>query len=822
MTIDNKSNQDTFEDESLNTGSDRVYQNYMMPGLELYDARVTINHWQLRDCIKPYSKDPSRLYYIYDHSIRTLDTDPSTLSQNDLNTNTNDNNDKAPFNSKYANKLCRRHSIYNNTSSSSNPTKVKSSLYINFKKPSKKLVEFNFKPRCFTELDGLTACGGLIGSDDKGFPTNWNRLSHETNGSNSPIPSPAQPINIASTGVLTNNTNYSNSSIWKGILSLYNENLDLSLTLILGQFINNCVTLFQNSTNNYSLYACNNDSHIYQCNISNRDVQLLRRYSDLKFPLNNAALSHDGKTMVVSGDSNKFALYRKDELTDLFTLNYDPSLNWDLTDTNRTCTVKRQTRFNVPDPSERLDSNIYTTRKGDHGFYNCFSENDLQFATLFQNGICLIYDIRNTEQPLAEITSTRPNSHNGSFRVCRFSYGLDDLLFISEHQGRVHIVDTRNFDNHQVIMIPDTVQTIDNSMKQNKTHETVVSPIFFNNDPVNNNNNSNSRRTSIYPLLPTGTDSLSPSMTNSTSSLFGNNNNNSNNNNNNNNNNNRILPNRNNVHASNTKRRFSAPSSTKTIDPWITQALTIPIKYLEPEILPFPRVFDRTPVSHRYGHYQYGNGTMQTYTRHLHHPSNTSVDSSSYSFSSSDAVIGEDYTSHNQNDVNYGGPNDNRNTFRVRRFSTTSNNADDKDYLFDDKDNFPIDPEISTSDNVSGSNGQRVRNSLFDDILTNESRYLTRQSRGSGNNDYMNSNDDTFYSGPFEVVTNTLYHSPTYNERTVLNFPDNEFGEENNISGIDWIQDRNGSSLIIGTDYGIIKWNINSWARRSFSSYDFC
>ncbi|CAI7244902.1 BEM_collapsed_G0037990.mRNA.1.CDS.1 [Saccharomyces cerevisiae] len=50
----------------------------------------------------------------------------------------------------------------------------------------------------------------------------------------------------------------------------------------------------------------------------------------------------------------------------------------------------------------------------------------------------------------------------------------------------------------------------------------------------------------------------------------------------------------------------------------------------------------------------------------------------------------------------------------------------------------------------------------------------------------------------------------------------NEFSEENNISGIDWVEDRNGSSLIIGTDYGIMRWNINSWARRSFSSYDLC
>ncbi|CAI4623942.1 AIC_G0036460.mRNA.1.CDS.1 [Saccharomyces cerevisiae] len=64
---------------------------------------------------------------------------------------------------------------------------------------------------------------------------------------------------------------------------------------------------------------------------------------------------------------------------------------------------------------------------------------------------------------------------------------------------------------------------------------------------------------------------------------------------------------------------------------------------------------------------------------------------------------------------------------------------------------------------------------------------------------------------------------PIFLRRPVITTQEsNEFSEENNISGIDWVEDRNGSSLIIGTDYGIMRWNINSWARRSFSSYDLC
>ena len=246
------------------------------------------------------------------------------------------------------------------------------------------------------------------------------------------------------------------SQIWKGIISIYNEDTNESKSLIMGQFINNCVTLHQKSTQQYDLLTCNNDGHMYQCDISNRDVELVRRYSDLNFPLNNAALSHDGKTLIVSGDSNRVAIYKQDQLINRFTLNYSHNSNWG-TSTNPS--VVQLPSYSVHDNTSMVDSNIIEAGKGDHGFYNCFSENDMLFSTLFQNGVCLIYDVRNTSTPLAEISSTRPNSHNGAFRVCRFSYGLDDLLFISEHQGRVHVVDTRNFINHQVILIPDKLNT---------------------------------------------------------------------------------------------------------------------------------------------------------------------------------------------------------------------------------------------------------------------------------------------------------------------------------------------------------------------------
>lgn len=75
MTISEDSGSLDFEDDG-SRGSDKVFQNYLMPTLKLYDTRVSINHWQLRDCVKHSSTEPGKIYYIYEHSIRVLDTRP--------------------------------------------------------------------------------------------------------------------------------------------------------------------------------------------------------------------------------------------------------------------------------------------------------------------------------------------------------------------------------------------------------------------------------------------------------------------------------------------------------------------------------------------------------------------------------------------------------------------------------------------------------------------------------------------------------------------------------------------------------------------------
>lgn len=724
MTVDGGQNStDELEDKSLNTGSDKVYQNYMMPGLELYDAKVSINHWQLRDCIKAASRDPGRLFYIYDHSIRSLDTTqaagPTLFPSRNLHHSHLHRHHHKP--------RLRRNSVGGPRRLSYSGNKK------TYHAPSQLVTEFNFKPRCFTESNGLIACGGLVGPDDRGFPTNWSRI-HEDSAQNNSLESPSKAVKFADTSVLTDHSNYSNPDIWKGILSLYSEDSGVATSFVLGQFINNCVTLNPRSTKEYDLFSCNNDGHLYQCNVDNRGVELVRRYSDLKFALNNVAISHDGKTMVTSGDSNKFAIYRQTELAGQFSLAYDSQPNWG----SSVVRAKRIPRFALPDGSGFVD-HIYEAPGGDHGFHNCFSENDLQFATLFQNGCCLVYDIRNMDTPLAEITSTRPHSHNGAFRVCKFSYGLDDLLFISEHQGRVHVVDTRNFMNHQVILIPDKLKGDEN------------------NSQGNNRQRNNQLVTDLSPISPSSSIS--------------------------------------NLNA-NERRRHSmaaAPSFSNT-EPWLTSANKLPVRLLEPQIVPYPNALNKVT------NFIFSQQQQQQEDPSSEHESGSGNESS--------------------NDRDH--ETRRRSSFRVRRFSTSSNVCDS-----DDNEDIPgqADQPLESPPSVDNYNYQGARTGIFSRIQRNEML-------NSNNNRNGVFDDDGIYDAYADINSDGNTYSLTgafgtpnlsnYAVDSATSYSDTDFSEENNIAGINWVGDSSGSSLIIGTDYGIMKWNINSWARRSFSSYDFC
>lgn len=278
--------------------------------------------------------------------------------------------------------------------------------------------KFDFHPRCFNVADTNIVAGGVVSS----LSTSNHSVS----------------VN------LMQEIGFQHPDSPKGLLGLYNRDTDESLTVKLGFFINNHVSINKVSSTSYNSYVCNNDMHLYSTAIRNSSIELTGSIN-LNSPLNHSALSEDSKTLLVVGDSQNIYLLHPDQEYSHNSL----------------------TRDNI------IETNC------DSGFSTSFDSSGIHFATCFQDGTCLIYDIRNyTKGPLHKISSTRKNTSNGAFRCVKYSHGTDDLLFITEHIGRVHMVDTRDFSNHQVIMLPvNTVQ----SKHQNAYHLTNINP-----DPESN------------------------------------------------------------------------------------------------------------------------------------------------------------------------------------------------------------------------------------------------------------------------------------------------------------------------------------------------
>ncbi|KAG0676568.1 hypothetical protein C6P43_004120 [Kluyveromyces marxianus] len=686
MTIDQRRNSSAYSNKP------RVHQHYMMHSLKLFDAKVSINHWQLRNCITADTLNPGSVYYIFDHSIRSLNTG-SVARDSSLRK--------------------RRHSTSVGGVQSKNDYHV----------ASNSVVEFPFKPRSFNEKSGLLVCGGHIGNDDNGYIPSRPMSSYDQSFISPDERSmDTECVKLANTNILSDHTAYSNTRSWKGIVSLYNTNTNVSMTCKLGQYINNCVELYESSENQFELYTCNNDGHLYQCEINNSDVVLKRRYADLKFALNNAAISHDGKVMCVTGDSNKIALYKKNELTDVFSLSYDSLSGGARNSTGNTATYthKRIPRYALPDNSSYVD-HIYELPGADNGFFTSFSENDMMMATVFQNGNCYVYDIRNMEYPLTEIHTTRSQGsvpQSGAFRICKFSEGMEDLLFISEHQQRVHVVDTRNFMNRQVIMVPYKYKGADPSGIDSESN-LIYESRNWHDRGVASNGSSNSER-----------------------------------------------------------RRNSEPAVE---NPYITMANKIPIPHLQPTILPYSSVSDSS----------YGTeGENSKYEQ-----------STKESLDSTESLHGEDIDNFVSEQSSRRASN-----FTVRRYSTANS-------VLDNVNEEPvnnIDPTIMNTSSNPFEDSSPTYPTSSSVIQTLRQNY----EEGPGATIPV--------MRPFQMPGRLVRRRPR-NFSVGRNPHDiaSEW-EECNISGIEWLRDQEGSSLVIGTDYGIIKWNINYWARRSFPSYDFC
>ena len=255
----------------------------------------------------------------------------------------------------------------------------------------------DFHPRCFKEAHSKIVTGGVISSINSNSSSTslMNRAFAE--------------MGDGGTG---------EGASWRGLFSFYNRETQQSLGIRLGTYINNNASVNKVSNGTYTSYVCNNDKYLYSTHISNSAIAVDDSVN-LEFPLNHSALSDDHKNLVVLGDCSKIFLLHPGQ----------------------------------QDGVLRRDNIIDT--HCDSGFSTSFSGSGQQFASCFQDGTCLIYDTRNVGAgPIKTVHSTRKNSSNGAFRCLKYSRGTDDLLVISEHVGRVHVIDSRDFSNHQVIVLP--------------------------------------------------------------------------------------------------------------------------------------------------------------------------------------------------------------------------------------------------------------------------------------------------------------------------------------------------------------------------------
>lgn len=217
---------------------------------------------------------------------------------------------------------------------------------------------------------------------------------------------------------LTRGTPGTHTKPLKGLFSFYGG-VEPEQTFKLGEMINNAVTIYPKN-GAYTSYVCNNDSNLYIVDISTRGVQANRKFvCEPSTSLNNVHQLPDGRLLTATGDSSSIFLL-------------DP---------------------NMAQPEIQTIKTAY-----DSGFGISYHNDEHTLAAAFQDGACLLYDLRKLgPYPLHEVKSTRPGHQSGAFRCCKFLQSpIQDLLVILEHVGRVHLIDLRDLDkdNHQVLVFP--------------------------------------------------------------------------------------------------------------------------------------------------------------------------------------------------------------------------------------------------------------------------------------------------------------------------------------------------------------------------------
>ncbi|ODQ65113.1 hypothetical protein NADFUDRAFT_51712 [Nadsonia fulvescens var. elongata DSM 6958] len=294
------------------------------------------------------------------------------------------------------------------------------------------VVNLDFEPRCLVSYGEVLVAGGVrtetptsVQSVNSHSEFINNRNSHRRQSSMlSPPPFPPPWSNSFRSNILGNTP----PILDEGILSVANISTGekYSGPPSVGGLINNSVSLYSRGQR---ALACNNDNSIYMLSINPAEYSVCEKIN-FEFPLNHAAISpihgssEGHQTLAVVGDS-----------PDIHFLN-QTSRGW-------------QTTSLIPTDSD------YVLSTG-------FHDNGVLFAVASQNGKARIYDQRKLSNyasgstPLYQISTTRPKLAAGCFRTLKFGKAAEDLLFVSEHNNRVHMLDIRNFENHQVLEVNGT------------------------------------------------------------------------------------------------------------------------------------------------------------------------------------------------------------------------------------------------------------------------------------------------------------------------------------------------------------------------------
>lgn len=279
----------------------------------------------------------------------------------------------------------------------------------------KALLEYS--PRCFHQSGGFLAAGGVVTLLSK-------MLAAEV-----PLLAPPQiPGRL--------------SKPLKGLFLISLPALPTPLTFRLGEMINNAVHVHRPAARRLSAYVCNNDLHLYVVEAFEGRTEVAAKLTcEASTSLNNVCRAPENSTaaglLTVTGD-----------LSLIFLL--DPKAS----------TAK-----------------VRTIRTGHNpGFGISYHSGGNVFATAFEDGACVLYDVRNIvdDRPLHEIKSTRPGHQTGAFRCCRFLPSqMCDLLVVLEHVGRVHLVDMRTLHestDHQVAVFPHALdQFAENKLNRQRT-----------------------------------------------------------------------------------------------------------------------------------------------------------------------------------------------------------------------------------------------------------------------------------------------------------------------------------------------------------------